>query len=240
MLDGKIALVTGAGKGIGKAIVERFHADGAHVIAVARTQADLDAIKSQLGDRIEIWACDVTSEDILERINELKWLDILVNNAGGNRPEPMVDVSIENLDFILDLNVRSAFRVCQAAAKIMTLQKSGSIIQMSSQMGHVGSPNRTVYCMTKHALEGLTKAMAVELAPQGVRMNSIAPTFIETPLTAPMLKNPEFMEFVKRMIPMGKIGQPQDVAEAADYLASDRSGMVTGHSLVIDGGWTAQ
>jgi NAD(P)-dependent dehydrogenase (short-subunit alcohol dehydrogenase family) len=240
MLEGKIALVTGAGKGIGKAIVERFHADGAHVIAVARTQADLDVLANELGDRFEAWSCDVTGEEILERIDGLEQLDILVNNAGGNRPEPLIDVSAENLDFILDLNVRSAFRISQAAAKVMIRQKSGSIVQMSSQMGHVGSPNRTVYCMTKHALEGLTKAMAVELASQGIRVNSVAPTFIETPLTAPMFENPEFQEFVMKMIPMGKIGQPQDVAEAVAYLASGRSGMVTGHSLVIDGGWTAQ
>jgi NAD(P)-dependent dehydrogenase (short-subunit alcohol dehydrogenase family) len=183
---------------------------------------------------------DATGDDILSRIEELTQLDILVNTAGGNKPEPFVDVSLENLDFILDLNVRSAFRISQAASRVMLTNGGGSIVHMSSQMGHVGSPNRTVYCMTKHAIEGLTKAMAVELAPHKIRVNSVAPTFIETPMTAPMFENPEFKEFVMRMIPMGKVGQPEDVAEAVLYLASGRSGMVTGHSLVIDGGWTAQ
>ena len=240
MLNGKIALVTGAGKGLGRAIVESLHSHGAHVIAVARTEADLDELKTELGDRIECWPLDVTGDKIVDQIASLERLDILINNAGGNRPEPMIDVSDANLDFILDLNVRSAFRVSRAAAQVMTRQGSGAIVHMSSQMGHVGSPGRTVYCMTKHAIEGLTKAMAVELAPQGVRVNSVAPTFIATPMTEPMFEKPEFKEFVMRMIPMGKIGQPQDIAEAVLYLASERSGLVTGHSLVVDGGWTAQ
>lgn len=240
MLNGKIALVTGAGKGLGRAIVECLHSHGAHVISVARTKADLDDLQAELGDRIECWPLDVTGDELVERIESLDHLDILVNNAGGNRPEPMTEVSDANLDFILDLNVRSAFRVSRAAAKVMTKQGSGAIVHMSSQMGHVGSPGRTVYCMTKHAIEGLTRAMAVELAPQGIRVNSVAPTFIATPMTEPMFEKPEFKEFVMRMIPMGKIGQPQDIAEAVLYLASDRSGLVTGHSLVVDGGWTAQ
>ncbi len=240
MMSGKIALVTGAGKGIGKAIVESLHANRAHVIAVARTQSDLDALETELGARIECWALDVTGDELVERIAKLEQLDILINNAGRNRPEPMIEVSDENLDFILNLNVRSAYRVSRAAAQVMTRQGGGAIVHMSSQMGHVGSPGRTVYCMTKHAIEGLTKAMAVELAPNSIRVNSVAPTFIETPMTKPMFENPEFKEFVMRMIPMGKIGQPQDIAEAVLYLASDRSGMVTGHSLVVDGGWTAQ
>lgn len=240
MLNGKIALVTGAGKGLGRAIVESLHSHGAHVIAVARTEADLDELKTELSDRIECWPLDVTGDKLVEQIASLGRLDILINNAGGNRPEPMIDVSDENLDFILDLNVRSAFRVSRAAAQVMTKQGSGAIVHMSSQMGHVGSPGRTVYCMTKHAIEGLTKAMAVELAPQGIRVNSVAPTFIATPMTEPMFEKPEFKEFVMRMIPMGKIGQPQDIAEAVLYLASERSGLVTGHSLVVDGGWTAQ
>jgi len=240
MMSGKIALVTGAGKGIGKAIVESLHANGAHVIAVARTQSDLDVLEAELKERIECWPLDVTGDELVERIAKLGQLDVLINNAGGNRPEPMIEVSDENLDFILDLNVRSAFRVSRAAAQVMVKRGSGAIVHMSSQMGHVGSPGRTVYCMTKHAIEGLTKAMAVELAPNSIRVNSVAPTFIETPMTKPMFENPKFKEFVMRMIPMGKIGQPRDIAEAVLYLASDRSGMVTGHSLVVDGGWTAQ
>lgn len=239
-LKGKIVMVTGAGRGLGKAIAQIFHEAGAHVIAIARTQSDLDALKTALGDRIETWTYDVTDQKFIDAITGLSRLDILVNNAGSNRPEPFVEVSDENLDFILNLNVRSMFKTAQAAAQVMLKTEGGAIVHMSSQMGHVGSPNRTVYCMTKHAIEGLTKAMAVELAPQKIRVNSVAPTFIETPMTKPMLDDPDFNQFVQRMIPMQKIGQPEDVAKAVLYLASDASAMVTGHSLLVDGGWTAQ
>jgi len=239
-LTGKIALVTGAGRGLGRAIAETLHQAGAHVIAVARTQTDLSELAAELSDRVETWPHDVTDENFISAIARLPRLDILVNNAGSNRPEPFVDVSDENLDFILNLNVRSMFKTAQAAVRVMAKNDGGAIVHMSSQMGHVGSPNRSVYCMTKHAIEGLTKAMAVELAPQKIRVNSVAPTFIETPMTKPMLKNPEFKEFVYRMIPMQKMGQPSDVANAVLYLASPASGMVTGHSLLVDGGWTAQ
>lgn len=233
-------MVTGAGRGLGRAIVETLHAAGASVIAVARTEADLQSIAAELGDGITAWVADVTDDRFLDRIDRLERLDILVNNAGSNRPQPFADVTDENLDFLIDLNIRSMFRTARAATRVMLDQKSGAIVHMSSQMGHVGSPGRTVYCMTKHAIEGLTKAMAVELAPHGIRVNSVAPTFIETPMTKPMLDNAEFSEFVHRMIPMGKLGQPEDVANAVLYLASPASGMVTGHSLLIDGGWTAQ
>ncbi|MEM8771189.1 MAG: SDR family oxidoreductase [Pseudomonadota bacterium] len=240
MLDGKTALVTGAGRGLGRAIAEKFHSAGARVIAVARTQKDLDALQADLGDRIEIWAQDVATAAFISAVEDLPALDILINNAGSNRPEPFVDVSTENLDFLLNLNVRSMFLTAQAAARVMKKSGGGAIIHMSSQMGHVGSPNRSVYCMTKHAIEGLTKAMAVELAPHNIRVNAVAPTFIETPMTKPMLDNPDFRDFVFNMIPMGKMGQPQDVADAVLYLASPMSEMVTGHSLLVDGGWTAQ
>jgi len=182
----------------------------------------------------------VTSDEFVDAVASLPALDILVNNAGSNRPEPFSEVSRENLDFILSLNVRSMFLTAQAAVRVMKRSGSGAIVHMSSQMGHVGSPNRSVDCMTKHAIEGLTKAMAVELAPDKIRVNSVAPTFIETPMTKPMLQNPEFKEFVYRMIPMQKMGKPEDVANAVLYLASPMSAMVTGHSLLVDGGWTAQ
>jgi NAD(P)-dependent dehydrogenase (short-subunit alcohol dehydrogenase family) len=148
-------------------------------------------------------------------------------------------VERETLDLILNLNVRSAFLVAQAAARVMVKQGSGSIINMGSQMGHVGAKNRTVYCMTKHAIEGLTKAMAVELAVLDIRVNSVAPTFIETPLTKPMFENPEFHQDVISRIPMGHIGQVDDVANAVLFLASPAANMVTGDSLKVDGGWTA-
>lgn len=240
-LSGKTALITGAGRGIGRAIAVALHAEGANVIAAARTEAELDALRADLGDRVDCWVEDVTSDGFVRRVEALPTLDILVNNAGANRPEPFPDVSDENLDAILNLNVRAIFRTARATARVMLKAKTeGSIIHMSSQMGHVGSPNRTVYCMTKHAVEGLTKAMAVELAPNGIRVNSIAPTFIETTMTKPMMEKPGFREFIDRMIPLGRTGATEDIANAVLYLASPASGMVTGHSLVIDGGWTAQ
>ncbi|MEL7015384.1 MAG: SDR family oxidoreductase [Pseudomonadota bacterium] len=239
-LTGKTALVTGAGRGLGRAIAVALHGAGAEVIAVARTQADLDQLAGVLGARLTPLVGDVTKDAFIDAVAGQAQLDILVNNAGANRPEPFQDVSRENLDFILDLNVRSMFLTAQAAAAVMTKGDGGAIIHMSSQMGHVGSPNRSVYCMTKHAIEGLTKAMAVELAPKNIRVNSVAPTFVETPMTKPMLENPDFKAFVEQMIPMQRIGQPADVANAVLYLASPAANMVTGHSLLIDGGWTAQ
>ena len=240
-LEGQVALVTGAGKGIGRGCAEALASRGAKVIAVARTDADLEELAGQSSGRIEPWSLDVTSDEILERIDGIDGLSILVNNAGGNRPQPFLDVDEESLDLVLDLNVRAAFRVSQAAARVMQRQSiHGSIVQMSSQMGHVGSPERSVYCMTKHAIEGLTKAMAVELAPLGIRVNAVAPTFIETPLTKPMLDDPAFRDFVMERIPMRRLASIDDVVAAVLYLVSPGAGMVTGHSLVVDGGWTAQ
>jgi NAD(P)-dependent dehydrogenase (short-subunit alcohol dehydrogenase family) len=238
-LDKKRALVTGAGKGIGRACAQRLAKSGANVIAVARTEADLETLASAHPGLIEPWVADVTDEKFLQRIESLDRLDILVNNVGTNKPQPFTEVERETLDLILNLNVRSAFLVAQAAARVMVKQGSGSIINMGSQMGHVGARNRTVYCMTKHAIEGLTKAMAVELAVLDIRVNSVAPTFIETPLTKPMFENPEFHQDVISRIPMGHIGQVDDVANAVLFLASPAANMVTGDSLKVDGGWTA-
>ncbi len=238
-LDGKIALVTGAGKGIGRACVEALVGAGATVFAVARTEADLVSLKASNPGKVIPRVADVTNNSFLATVEAMDALDILVNNVGTNEPQPFVDVERTVLDTMLDLNVRSAFLVAQAAARVMVRQGSGSIIHMGSQMGHVGAPNRTVYCMSKHAIEGLTKAMAVELAPSNIRVNSVAPTFIETPMTRPMFENPDFHRDVIARIPMGKIGQVRDVANAVVFLASDAAGMVTGDSLKVDGGWTA-
>ena len=238
-LDGKVAIVTGAGRGLGRACAVSLSEAGAQVIAVARTQSDLDALSEEASGVIETWALDATSDALLEQIEALGQLDVLVNNAGINRPQPFLEVTDENLDLLLNLNVRAAFRVARSAARVMVRQQSGSIIHMSSQMGHVGSPTRTVYCATKHALEGLSRAMAVELAPQGIRVNTVAPTFIATPMAMPMLEDPDFKSFVLGMIPMGRIGQPEEVAAAVLYLASPAAAMVTGTSLNVDGGWTA-
>ena len=239
-LDGQVALVTGAGRGIGRACAEGLADAGARVIAVARSEDDLAKIRAHSSGRIDTWTADVTDDKFLGRVETIEGLSILVNNAGGNRPQAFVDVDTESLDFVIELNVRAVFRVAQMAAKAMLAQNvAGSIVNMSSQMGHIGSPKRTVYCMTKHAVEGLTKAMAVELAPNGIRVNTVAPTFVETPLTKPMLDNPEFRDFVMGMIPLKKLASLDDVVAAVLYLVSPRAGMVTGHSLKVDGGWTA-
>lgn len=239
-LEGQVAVVTGAGRGIGRACAEGLAGAGASVIAVARSDNDLAEVRRHESARIDTWTADVTDDAFIDRIATIEGLSILVNSAGGNRPQPFVEVDTESLDFVIELNVRAAFRVAQAAAKTMLAQRvEGSIVNMSSQMGHIGSPNRTVYCMTKHAIEGLTKAMAVELAPNGIRVNSVAPTFVETPLTKPMLEDPEFREYVFGMIPLGRLATPEDVVAAVLYLVSPAAGMVTGHSLKVDGGWTA-
>ena len=238
-LEGRVAVVTGASRGIGRAISLALAEAGATVRAVARGAADLDALFKE-NPQIEPWCADATNAAFHQAL-EASDVDILVNNAGFNKPELMVEVAVETLDAMLDLNVRAQYLTAQAAVRSMLRRSIGGVIlNITSQMGHVGSPQRTVYCMTKHALEGLTKAMAVELAPHGIRVNAIAPTFIETPLTAPMLAEPAFRQFVVDRIPLGRIGAPEDVAAAAVFLASPAAGMITGTSLLVDGGWTAQ
>lgn len=239
-LAGKRILVTGAGRGIGRCCAVTCAQLGAEVIAVARTAADLETLAEESGGQVEAWVCDVASEELIERVSGLERLDGLVNNAGTNRVGPMADQSAENLDAVLGLNVRAVYRIAQAAIPALRRAGGGSIVNMSSQMGHVGSPGRTLYCMSKHAVEGLTKAMAVELAEEGIRVNSVAPTFVLTPLTEPMLANPEFAEWVMGMIPAKKLATPEDVANACVYLLSDLSASTTGTSLRVDGGWTAR
>ncbi len=238
-MEGQVALVTGAGRGLGRACALALAEAGAAVVAVARTEADLESLAAAAATPLDTWVADVTGEALLERIERLDRLDVLVNNAGTNRPEPFPEVSDAALDHMLDLNVRAAFRVGRSAARVMLRRESGSIINMSSQMGHVGAVERTVYCMTKHAVEGLTKAMAVELGPRGIRVNAVAPTFIETPMTRPFLENRTFVESVRRMIKINRFGSVDDVAAAVLYLASPAAGLVTGTSLRVDGGWTA-
>ena len=234
----KVVLITGARRGLGAACAQAFAAEGAQVIAVARSQSDLDILKVE-HPSMEIWQMDVTADLFYERLANLEKLDVLVNNAGYNDPKPMLETSSEVLDGMLNLNVRAVYLTSQAALKVMSRQGHGVIINMSSQMGHVGAASRTVYCMTKHAVEGLTKALAVEVAAQGIRVNSVAPTFVETEMTRPMLQSPEFREHVLGMIPMQQLGQTKDVVNATLFLASDAAAMTTGHSLLVDGGWTA-
>ena len=238
-LLGKYAVVTGGSKGLGRAICIALAQAGANVTAVARDPAGLAEIAAE-HPAIQSWQADVNDAEFSIELAQ-RHVDIFVNNAGTNNPMPMFDVPVDVLDQMLNLNVRAAYLAAQGAVRAMVKAGTGGvIINITSQMGHVGSPGRTVYCMTKHALEGLTKAMAVELAPHNIRVNSVAPTFIETPLTAPMLAKPEFRAFVDAMIPLGRIGKPDDVAAAVLYLASPAANMVTGTSLLVDGGWTAQ
>jgi NAD(P)-dependent dehydrogenase (short-subunit alcohol dehydrogenase family) len=248
-LEGRVALVTGAGRGLGRSIALALADAGAEVWLLARTAAEVEqageAIRASGGQATAV-ACDVTDTAAMAQVMEqMPGLDVLVNNAGSNIPEPFVDVSEAHLDRILDLNVRAAFLVAQAGARRMLAAadrraRGGAIVNMSSQMGHVGAVNRSVYCLTKHAIEGLTKVMAIELAPHGIRVNSLAPTFIETPLTAPMFARPEFSKWAHERIPLGRLGTPDEVAAAALFLASPAASLVTGTSLVVDGGWTAQ
>ncbi|MFO1320503.1 MAG: SDR family oxidoreductase [Burkholderiales bacterium] len=248
-MDGRVALVTGAGAGLGAGIAIGLAQMGAEVVVMARTRESLEKVRDRIasfGGRATIAVCDVTDAAALRKaIADLPVLDILVNNAGTNFPEPVVEVSDEHLNSIIDLNVRSVYVAAQAAVRKMLehperTARGGVIINMSSQMGHVGSPNRTVYCMTKHAVEGLTKAMAVELATQGIRVNSIAPTFVDTPLVRRVVNTPAKREFIMSRIPMGVLATVEDIMAAAVYLASPAAAMVTGTSLVVDGGWTAQ
>ena len=238
-IEGQVALVTGAGRGLGRACALALSRVGARVFAVSRTRSELDSLAAEAPGPVEAWVEDATGDALLGRIEALDRLDVLVNNAGTNQPQPFLEVTDAALDIMLDLNVRAAFRVARSATRVMMKHGSGSIVNMSSSMGHVGSPRRTVYCMTKHAIEGLTKAMAVELGPHGIRVNTVSPTFIETSLTRPFLEDPKFAEFVMGMIAMKRLGTVDEVAAAVLYLASPASGIVTGTSLRVDGGWTA-
>jgi len=249
-LDNRTALITGAGRGIGRACAVALAGAGAEVWLTARTKSEVDAAAEEIraaGGRAHAVALDVTQTAELKNvIGALPVLDVLVNNAGFNIPEPFLEVSEDHLDRLLELNVRAAFLAAQAAARKMLeardrKERGGAIVNMSSQMGHVGAVNRTVYCMTKHGLEGLTKAMALELAPHGIRVVSIAPTFVETPLYRQMAADrPGFAQWVTDRIPVGKVGKAEDVAAAVLFAASPAASLVTGSSLLVDGGWTAQ
>jgi len=243
-LHGKRALVTGAGRGIGLAAASTLAAAGAHVVLAARTHAEIEAatgVIRERGHRADTLTLDVSDlEAVRKAMSEAEPFDILVNNAGTNRPAHVLDVEPADFDAVFNLNVRAAFFVAQAfAKKLVELGRPGTVINMSSQMGHVGAARRTVYCASKHAVEGMTKAMAVELAPHGIRVNSLAATFIETPMTRGFLKNEDFKSEVLHKIKLGRLGQVTDLTGGILFLASDASSLMTGSSLVIDGGWTA-
>lgn len=244
-LNGKRALVTGAGRGLGLAVSHGLAQAGAHVTLCARNQAELsravESIQSR-GGMAQALVADVTDvQGFSDTLTDLPAFDILVNNAGMNRPKPLTDVTTDDYDAVMGLNVRAAIFVAQTVAqKMLDNGVQGSIINMSSQMGHVGAANRTLYCASKWAIEGFSKALAIELAPHGIRVNTVCPTFIETPMTAPMLADKAFMANVLTKIKLGRVGQPEDIVGGVIYLASRASSLVTGSSLMIDGGWTAE
>jgi NAD(P)-dependent dehydrogenase (short-subunit alcohol dehydrogenase family) len=248
-LNGVVALVTGAGRGLGAETAVALSKAGAEVVLLSRTRQELEEVGDRvaaLGGRRKLLVCDITDAgEVQSQISGLERLDVLVNNAGMNIPEAFIEVSEAHLEKQIALNVRGAFVVAQSAVRKMLeapnrREDGGSIVNVTSQMGHVGASRRTVYCMTKHALEGLTKAMAVELAPLNIRVNAVAPTFLDTPMTAPFLANPEFRDWVMSRIPLGRLGRADEVAAAIVFLASPASSLITGASLVVDGGWTAQ
>ena len=245
-LKNKYALVTGAGKGLGRACSIALAEAGATVIGLSRTQSDLDKlqknIKKTRGRLIKV-NCDVMNyEDLTNKLKKIKIIDILVNNAGTNIPEPFEKIQQSSMNYIIDLNLKAAFNVAQLVVKKMLKNKKrgGSIINMSSQLGHVGMTGRNVYNMTKFGIEGLTKGMGVELATRNIRVNAVAPTFVETPMVKRFFKNKKFKKLALGNIPMGKAATESDVATAVCFLASDAAAMITGTSLLIDGGWTAK
>jgi len=243
-LDGKRALIAGAGRGIGLAAASALADSGAHVTLLSRTAAEIEeaaqAIRAR-GQQAETLVLDVTDLAAMQAaIASAQPFNILINNAGTNRPKLMVDVTVEDYDLIMGLNVRAAYFVAQAVARrLIEAKQSGSIVNISSQMGHVGAAKRTVYCASKHAMEGFTKAMAIELAPHDIRVNSLGPTFIETPLTKPFFENEAFKKEVLSRIKLGRIGQMDELTGAIVFLASDASRLMTGSALIVDGGWTS-
>jgi len=245
-LKNKYALVTGAGKGLGRACSIALAEAGATVIGLSRTQSDLEKLQRDIKKtkrRLIKVNCDVMNyEDLTNKLNKIKIIDILVNNAGTNIPEPFEKIQQKSMNYIVDLNLKAAFNVAQLVVKKMLKNKKrgGSIINMSSQLGHVGMIGRNVYNMTKFGIEGLTKGMGVELATRNIRVNAVAPTFVETPMVKRFFKNKKFKKLALGNIPMGKAATESDVATAVCFLASDAAGMITGTSLLIDGGWTAK
>jgi NAD(P)-dependent dehydrogenase (short-subunit alcohol dehydrogenase family) len=243
-LDGRRALVTGAGRGIGAAAAVALAQAGAEVHLAARSREDVENFATRIrgeGGKAEAIVLDITDLTAVARLIESQDVyDILVNNAGTNRPKPMSDVSEADYEAVFSLNVRAAYFVTRAVtSRLLAEARTGSIIFISSQMGHVGASNRTLYCASKHAVEGLSKALAVELGHSGIRVNTIAPTFVETPMTKPYLEDAEFRASVLAKIKLGRLGRVEDLMGAVIYLASDASALVTGASLLVDGGWTA-
>lgn len=243
-LDGRRALISGAGRGIGLAAAAALSEYGAEVTMCSRSTVELDEAVAAIraaGGKAHSLVLDVTDTAALaEAIAEAEPFDIFVNNAGTNRPKHLTEVTPEDFDVVIELNVRAAYFAAQAVAKrLIAAGRPGSIINISSQMGQVGGAKRTLYCASKWAMEGFTKAMAIDLAPHGIRVNTICPTFIETALTRPYFADETFRRDVLGKIKLGRIGQVEDLMGPIVFLASDASGLMTGSAVVVDGGWTA-
>ena len=248
-LKNKTAVVTGAGKGLGRACAIALAEAGTNLVIISRTKKDLDEVSrkvKKLKIKCKSYVCDITNyEKIKEIINRQAKIDILINNAGNNIPEHFTKVKTKNMEYLVKINTVATFNVAQLCALKMIKSKNrkkigGSIVNMSSQMGHVGGPIRSVYNMTKFGLEGLTKGMSIDLAKYNIRVNTVCPTFVVTPMTSKFLKNKKVKREVLENIPLGRFAEMSDVASAAVFLASDAASMITGTSLLVDGGWTAK
>lgn len=246
-LDDRHAVVTGAGRGIGRAAALALAEAGASLTLFARSQDELDAVAQEVRDRgshADICAGDVRSPGDVSRLIETasahENLSICVTAAGLNRPGPTLEQAVDDFDLVLDTNLRGTYLTCRAFAEAVVGRGHGArIIAISSQMGEVGYPGRAAYCASKHAVNGLVRALAVEWAPLEISVNAVAPTFVDTPLTRPMFEDRAFKDDVLRRLPIGRIGTPADVVGAIVFLASDQASLVTGHILAVDGGWTA-
>jgi len=243
-VDSRRALVTGASRGIGLAAAAALADAGAVVTLAARSAAELDQtceLIRQAGGQCDSLLLDVTdSKAVTEQLAAREPYQILVNNAGTNRPRPLVEVEDSDIEAVIDLNLKATLYVARAVARgLLKAGLPGSIINVSSQMGHVGSPRRTLYCASKHAVEGMSKALAWELGPARIRVNTLCPTFIETALTAPMFEDAGFRDWVLSRIALGRIGQLHEIMGPVVFLASDASSLMTGSALMLDGGWTA-
>jgi NAD(P)-dependent dehydrogenase (short-subunit alcohol dehydrogenase family) len=248
-LKNKTALVTGAGKGLGRACAIALSEGGSNLIIISRTKKDLSEVSKIIKknkSKCKSYICDLTNfSEIKKIINEQPRIDILVNNAGNNIPEHFTKVKTKNMEHLVNINTIAAFNVAQLCALKMIKLKNrkkvgGSIVNMSSQMGHVGGPIRSVYNMNKFGIEGLTKGMAIDLAKYNIRVNSIAPTFVVTPMTRKFLKNKKFRKETLSNIPLGRFAEMSEISSAVVFLASDAASMITGTSLLVDGGWTAK
>ena len=248
-LKNKYALVTGAGKGLGRACAIALAEAGCNLVIVSRTKRDIDSVSKiikKLKVKCKSYICDVTNyNEIKSIINKQSRIDILVNNAGNNIPEHFTKVKTKNMEYLVKVNTIATFNIAQLCAiKMMKLKNrkkvGGSIINMSSQMGHVGGPIRSVYNMNKWGLEGLTKGMAVDLAKYNIRVNAVAPTFVVTPMTKKFLKNKKFKKETLNNIPLGRFAEMSEIASTVVFLASDAASMIHGTSILVDGGWTAK